>query len=154
MDIANKTITKTVSIKFIEQLLQQNCNFDFSKTASLFQQLAQNTTLSATGKPHKGLLSSKNLKTDDHKNLVGIWLQEIDPDLGKNEGRIAEHSHKKEKIDEILILDRNTYYAHMQNKVGTIAHHGVHFIPAGVVHGSNTEPSYGRWISIKFHATQ
>ncbi len=100
--------------------------------------------------PHLGLKSSSNLlqpKEDD--SIVGIWLQAIDDEYGKDKGRIMAHDHGQEDINEIIIIDNESMYAGLPPACGKFGEFNIHFVPSGFIHGSDTQASYGRWISIK-----
>ena len=137
----------------LNQIIDTLTTSSLSQAISIEALFSSEISLSPVEGPHIGLQSSDNLlpKTAD-SHIAGIWLQQIDLDLGKTDGRIMPHNHGDENIDEIVITENDCIYAGIPVEGTTVGNYTVFVIPAGTQHGSETEPSFGRWVSIKFHA--
>lgn len=137
-------------------LLSERLRIDTSLFPNVFDFFSTEVELTVVNGPHVGLMSSENLRPAmiSNPNVVGIWLQAIDSTLPKEVGRVMEHDHGSDGVTEVIITENESVYAGLPAPVTRIGSYSVYIVPAGVRHGSNEQPSFGRWVSIKVKTGQ
>jgi hypothetical protein len=138
------------SLATLRDQLDQLTPVDLSCLPQLEQLFNADIPLHSVKGPHTGLLTSDNLANVSNQRIVGVWLQGIDPNVG-NEGRIMPHDHGADNVTEIIITYDDSAYAGLPEPIESVDNRFfIHLVPPGKVHGSQTQPSYGSWISIKY----
>ncbi len=135
-----------------KQQVDQLLPVDLTDVPPLETLLNADIPLHPVGEPHTGLLTSKNLATVSKPNqrILGVWLQGIDPTVGER-GRVMPHDHGSDNITEIIITYDDSVYAGLPDPIEIINNKfSVHLVPPGLTHGSQNQPSFGSWISIKY----
>ena len=135
----------------LKEIMQASSQIDLKDIPNLEEIFAQNKELQNVEGPHTGLLSSENLYSNSQSRpqIVGVWLQAIDSKYGRTQGRIVEHDHGDEGVTEFIITEGDSVYAGLVNPIEKTKSVAVYSVKPGVRHGSDIQPSYGRWISIK-----
>jgi len=136
----------------LKEIIKEKCQVDLGVVPQLEDIFLQKLELLAASGPHMGLLSSDTIYSNKESSpqIVGVWLQAIDAKYGRTEGRIIEHDHGAEGVSEIIITEGESVYAGLGTPIAKTKTASVFMVKPGTRHGSDTQSSYGKWISIKF----